>query len=204
MAPSTPGPNSSRTQDTKTMIVNETGTLAASSSSPINGIPSEVNKIIEQDLAKNPLPPGAERLYRVVINRNLTSPSEDAQVVRVVVKSQPGAQHPTTSTTMTTHSQTTPPYRSQSVMVPQAPLIVQQPSVQQIQSSPQQVHYILPPIEQVVQHEQLVAQQPHRYTPPPHKSVILPSANVSTSPMRSTHENDVPKKSAKKKFSFFG
>lgn len=49
-------------------------------------IPPEVNKIIEQDLAKNPLGKSGERAYRVVINKNITNPNGEPQVIRVVVK----------------------------------------------------------------------------------------------------------------------
>lgn len=155
------------------MIINETG----ESTVPVDGIPVEVNKIIEQDLSKNPLPAGTERMYRVVINRNLTSPTEDAQVVRVIVKSQasprPQAYYA----------------RQQSVMAP----VVSVPAQQQSQ----QIHYILPSINQDQQTE-----QPHRYTPPPHKSVILPSANATSSRL-SYHNDEEPPKKSKKRFSFF-
>lgn len=186
LAPSsTPGPHSARTHDTKTMIMNEMGSSNTSSIAALNGIPPDVSKIIEQDLAKNPLPSGTERLYRVVINRNLTSPSEDAQVVRVIVKSQGGHNQPVTTGLVSQP-------RSQSVVVQTTPVIIQPQSPPQQQ---QQIRYILPPIEQIDEQQQ----QPHRYTPPPHKSVILPSASA-TSP---TSDDYAPKKS-KKRFSFFG
>lgn len=54
-------------------------------------IPPEVNKIIQQDLAKNPLKTG-ERTYRIVINKNVTNPGQDPQIVRVVVKAQQTSQ----------------------------------------------------------------------------------------------------------------
>jgi len=143
----------------------------------MEGIPPEVSKIIEKDLGKNPLPAGTDRMYRVFINRNLTNPTEDAQVVRVIVKSQGSSQR---------HQS---PARSHSVLLHQPPIIA---------PSQQQIHYILPPIDQSS------PEQPHRYTPPPHKSIILPSANAMDANSRMSHynEEEQPKK-PKKRFSFF-
>lgn len=163
--------------------MNETSPTSMSS---LNGIPLEVSKIIEQDLAKNPLTSGAERMYRVVINRNLTSPTEDAQVVRVIVKSQ-GQNQPTLISQ--------PRSQSTVLLQPTQPVIIQPQSPPTATKQPQ-IHYILPPIEQTERTE------PHRYTPPPHKSVILPTSNAN-SPSRTSSEENPPKKT-KKKFSFFG
>lgn len=176
----TPSPTNTRQPETTTVIVNDQS--GATTTSTPDGIPPEVNKIIEQDLAKNPLQNGGERVYRVVINRNLTSPGQDAQVVRVIVRSEG---RPTTVI-------------HQTPLPPSAPVVSSQPR--------QSVHYILPPIEpvgQVVQTQTQTQQeqQPHRYTPPPHKSIILPSANATS--RMSNHDDQEKAKSKKKVFSFF-
>jgi hypothetical protein len=49
-------------------------------------IPYEVDKILQQDILKNPFKSGGERTYRIAINKNIVNPSEQPQVVRVVVK----------------------------------------------------------------------------------------------------------------------
>ena len=50
-------------------------------------IPPEVNRVIQEDLAKNPLRSG-ERTYQVVLNENNPRPGEQPKVVKVVVRSQ--------------------------------------------------------------------------------------------------------------------
>lgn len=62
-------------------------------SEPLNGetqnraveIPHEIDRIIQQDIIKNPFKT-SERTYRVAINKNIISPGINPQVVRVVVK----------------------------------------------------------------------------------------------------------------------
>lgn len=49
-------------------------------------IPPEVSKIIQQDIAKNPVMGNGERSYRVVINRGQLGQGQKPQIVRIVVK----------------------------------------------------------------------------------------------------------------------
>lgn len=164
-------PNSARSQyeNTKTMIIND----AESVKSNIEGIPPEVNRIIEQDLAKNPVVAGAERMYRIVINS--PNPNEDAQVVRVLVKNESARVATATIATVNAAPQSVI-YASQT---PSTILVQQHPTNQ----------YTLPPVEQT------------QYTPPPpHRTIILPRASDNTPEKESEIET---KKKPKKRFGFF-
>ncbi|CAF0921566.1 unnamed protein product [Brachionus calyciflorus] len=52
-----------------------------------NEIPPEANRIIQQDLAQNPLVSG-ERTYRIVLNKTNSAAGEEPKILKVVVRSQ--------------------------------------------------------------------------------------------------------------------